>query len=261
MPTFSNLNALVQYINDNITTNGNGEITGARHREVLQTVAQSLHAMTSAVPGAEVMDFDPWDAGTTYTGGQEVVVRHDDKLWLFISGSDSIGTEPGTDGLVWQEMSALHLAHFKDEDQYLDKGGSNQVSAMEIRAHLDAPGGSYEMHESSCIRHLVVIEHGPGDDKHLSLNVNMPAYLIRSSAEIEIDFGAVSMIGNRYHEWEVIYYATGVGTRKVALGPWAQNATDYEFGDMEPGDCLLMRFVCVTGITPPVLVSCIPYAP
>lgn len=131
--TISELNA---YIAANIAANGTNAITGPVAQEVLQSVTLSLLNIVNSLPGSTVNEFEPWDGGTTYTGGDEVVVRHNDQLWLFVSGSDSIGTEPGTNGLVWQPINAVQLAHFRNQDQYLDFGGSNQVSALELRRML-----------------------------------------------------------------------------------------------------------------------------
>lgn len=132
MPVFNDVNALITYINGQITTNGVGAITGVVHRTVLQTIVQSLLDITSNLPGSTVFAFPPWDAGATYAGGEEVVVRHNDKLWLFVSASDNIGTEPGTNALVWQQISALQLSHFRNKDQFLDEGGPYQVTAEEV---------------------------------------------------------------------------------------------------------------------------------
>lgn len=131
--TISELNA---YVASQIAANGTNAITGPVAQEVLQSINLSLLEIVSSLPGQTVNAFDPWDGGTTYTGGEEVVVRHEDKLWLFVSGSNSLGTEPGTNGLVWQQINAVQLAHFRNQDQFLDQGGPNQVSAFQLRRLL-----------------------------------------------------------------------------------------------------------------------------
>lgn len=131
--TISELNA---YVASQIAANGNNAITGPIAQEVLQSITLSLLEIVNSLPGQTVNAFDPWDGGTTYTGGQEVVVKHDNKLWLFVSGSNSLGTEPGTNGLVWQQINAVQLAHFRNQDQFLDQGGPNQVSAFQLRRLL-----------------------------------------------------------------------------------------------------------------------------
>lgn len=137
-PTYTNLNDLIVAINDRIGPNGNEEITGFVHRQTLQIMAQSLYSMMNDVLPEIAASFPEWAAGTTYEGGSEVVVRHDGKLWLFVKATNSTGQEPGTASLVWKEVSALQLAHFQNHDQALDGGGPNEVTAEEIRAHLDA---------------------------------------------------------------------------------------------------------------------------
>ncbi len=138
IPTYTNLNDLIVAINDRIGPNGNEEITGFVHRQTLQIMAKSLYSMMNDVLPEIAASFPEWSAGTTYEGGSEVVVRHEGKLWLFVKATSSTGQEPGTASLVWKEVSALQLAHFRNQDQILDGGGPNEVSAEEIRAHLDA---------------------------------------------------------------------------------------------------------------------------
>lgn len=131
--TISELNA---YVASQIAANGSNAITGPIAQEVLQSINLSLLEIMNSLPGQTVNVFDPWDGGTTYTGGQEVVVQHNNKLWLFVSGSNSLGTEPGTNGLVWQQINAVQLAHFRNQDQFLDQSGPNQVSAFQLRRLL-----------------------------------------------------------------------------------------------------------------------------
>ena len=137
-PSYTDLNDLITAINDRIKPNGNGAITGAVHQEALHITILSLVAMMGEVLPEVAANFPEWSSGTTYEGGSEVVVRHDGKLWLFVQATDSTGQEPGTNSLVWKEVSALQLAHFRGQDQTLDAGGPNEVSAAEIREHLDA---------------------------------------------------------------------------------------------------------------------------
>lgn len=140
MPTYSfdTLNDLLTYLQAQIGPNGDQEITGQRHQDVVVTIAQSLVQIVSSIPPTTVNQFPPYNAATVYTGGLEVVVRHAGKLWLFVSSTNQLAVTPGTNGLVWQELTAVQLAHFRNQDQMLDQGGPNQVTAAELKALLDA---------------------------------------------------------------------------------------------------------------------------
>lgn len=135
---YSTISELLAYVQSNIAPNGTQAITGQKHQDVMLSVVQSLVTILGQVPPATSNDFPAWSGATTYTGGSEVVVKHANKLWLFVSASDVVGTEPGTNGLVWQELSAVQLAHFRNKDQFLDQGGPNEVSALAIKRALSA---------------------------------------------------------------------------------------------------------------------------
>lgn len=137
-PVFNTANALLSHIMAQIAPNGNEEITGQRHQDVLVTLVNSLITILSGVPGQTVNDFPAWDSTATYAGGVEVVVRHNGSLWLMVSGTNSLGTEPGSNGLVWQNISAVQLAHFRNRDVYLDQGGPNEVTALALKRLLAA---------------------------------------------------------------------------------------------------------------------------
>lgn len=134
---YDNVSDLVTDLVNKIGPNGTQAITGQVHQDAMLTAVLSLVNIMASLPGSTVSSFPIWDAAATYVGGSEVVVRHANKLWLFVSGSDSLGVQPGTDAGVWVEISAVALAHFRNRDQYLDFGGASQVSAQELRTHLD----------------------------------------------------------------------------------------------------------------------------
>ncbi|MBL7954443.1 MAG: DUF2793 domain-containing protein [Flavobacteriales bacterium] len=135
---FNTLPELITYLTGQIGPNGDQEITGQRHQDVVVTIAQSLVNIVASIPPTTVNQFPPYNAGTVYTGGLEVVVRHSGKLWLFVSSTNQLAVTPGTNALVWQELTAVQLAHFRNQDQMLDQGGPNQVTAAELKALLGA---------------------------------------------------------------------------------------------------------------------------
>lgn len=134
--TFNTLNELLAYLQTEIGPNGTQAITGQRHQDAVLTMAQSLVNIIASVPPSTVNQFPPYDADEVYGGGVEVVVRHANKLWLFVHASNQVGVTPGSNGLVWQGVSASELAHIRDRDQYLDFGGPNEVSASALRSLL-----------------------------------------------------------------------------------------------------------------------------
>lgn len=135
---FNTLPELITYLTGQIGPNGDQEITGQRHQDVVVTIAQSLVNIVASIPPTTVNQFPPYNAGTVYTGGLEVVVRHSGKLWLFVSSTNQLAVTPGTNALVWQELTAVQLAHFRNQDQMLDQGGPNEVTAAQLRALLNA---------------------------------------------------------------------------------------------------------------------------
>lgn len=134
---FTNINDLVAAIQAAIAPNGTENITGQVHQDILVSAALSLNSIINNIPPSVLNGFSAWNAGTTYTGGSEVVVRHNSKLWLFVSSTNNTGTEPGTNSTKWAEISALTLAHFRNQDTHLAQGGANEVTAQAIREHLD----------------------------------------------------------------------------------------------------------------------------
>lgn len=134
---YTNINDLVAAIQAAIAPNGTENITGQVHQDILVSSALSLNSIINNIPPSVLNGFSAWNAGTTYTGGSEVVVRHNSKLWLFVSATNNTGTEPGTNSTKWAEISALTLAHFRNQDTHLDQGNANEVTAQDLREHLD----------------------------------------------------------------------------------------------------------------------------
>lgn len=134
--TYTTLEALVARIVDQMTINGANENNGARTQQLLIEIAQSIIAIIGAAPAADG-SIHPWDAGLEYVAGQQVIVSHNGYLYLFTGVVNDQGTEPGTDETVWQDLTALILSHVQGTDQALDTGGPNEVTALELRQHLD----------------------------------------------------------------------------------------------------------------------------
>ena len=132
------INQLIGDINDVITTNGNQEITGEVLRELLINVVSSLNNIIQTPEDFLLNQYPAYNAETTYTGGEQVIVKHNGLLWIFISATDQIGVTPGTNFNVWDNFNALQLAHTKDHDAKLAATTANEVTAVEIRSFIDA---------------------------------------------------------------------------------------------------------------------------
>lgn len=81
-----------------------------------------------------------YSGATTYEAANPPSVRYvlyNDIVWEYIGASPSSGTTPGTDATKWQKVFAGQLGHFKDEDVALALGSADEVTAADLRAHLD----------------------------------------------------------------------------------------------------------------------------
>ena len=65
-------------------------------------------------------------------------VTYDGRLWKFVNAVPSVNVTPGTNESYWIEVFPTELAHRKNSDTILDEGGTNEVTASEIRAFIDA---------------------------------------------------------------------------------------------------------------------------
>jgi hypothetical protein len=92
------------------------------------TLGTLVGFLNSINPG----NFTDYDPGTTYIGGTTYYVSYNGNIYKFISVTDQTAVTPGTNDTVWELTSAGAFAHEKDKDQYLDYGGSNQVSAQSL---------------------------------------------------------------------------------------------------------------------------------
>lgn len=73
---------------------------------------------------------NPYNPATGYTG--TVYVSFGGNIYQHIAGGTSTGITPGTNPAVWQLTSIGELIHPVNQDDYLDFGGANQVSAADL---------------------------------------------------------------------------------------------------------------------------------
>ena len=131
------INSLIGLIQNNITSNGNEEITGQVHRSTLLTIVQSIGSLLNEPDDYLLNQYPEWDDEQLYTAGEDIIIKYQGRLYAFISPIDSEDQTPGLFPTVWAPISALSLAHPAHKDKKLAEGTGNEVSAAEIRAFLD----------------------------------------------------------------------------------------------------------------------------
>ena len=79
-----------------------------------------------------------YDISTEYDDTVINYATYSGKLWKFVNPVPALNVTPGTDELYWIEVFPTEMAHRKNSDTILDEGGSNEVTASEIRSFIDA---------------------------------------------------------------------------------------------------------------------------
>jgi hypothetical protein len=79
-----------------------------------------------------------YDISTEYDDAVINYATYDGRLWKFVNAVPSVNVTPGTNEAYWIEVFPTELAHRKNSDTILDEGGTNEVTASEIRAFIDA---------------------------------------------------------------------------------------------------------------------------
>jgi hypothetical protein len=139
------INQLQASITAAIKTNGNEEITGPVLQAALVSIVQTLWGVISEPDDYLLNQFPAYGAGTTYVAAEEVIVKHDSALWVFVSDTDQTGVTPGVNAAVWTAINSLSLAHFRNKDSGLDLGGAHEVSAQTIVEFIAAMGLDYAL--------------------------------------------------------------------------------------------------------------------
>ena len=79
-----------------------------------------------------------YDISTEYDDAVINYATYSGKLWKFVNPIPASNVTPGTNELYWLEVFPTEMAHRKNSDTILDEGGTNEVTASEIRAFIDA---------------------------------------------------------------------------------------------------------------------------
>ena len=78
-----------------------------------------------------------WDEDVSYNTTNLRYVSHDSLLWLGLQDANK-GNTPQDVSAFWARVSVGQLAHEINKDDTLDLGGDNEVTASEIKTHLDS---------------------------------------------------------------------------------------------------------------------------
>lgn len=81
---------------------------------------------------------DAYNAGTIYDDTIVQYATFSGRTYKWINGTPGSGVTPGTDPLKWLEVFPTELAHRKNSDIVLAEGTSDEVTAADIRAFIDA---------------------------------------------------------------------------------------------------------------------------
>jgi hypothetical protein len=126
---------LLRILNDPIYTAKGSALTWTQLDTDLKIIADACREL--AAIGASA-GFEPYDNSATYSDVNPDYVSYNNNVYEYINAIPQSGITPGTDPLTWQLVSQGQFAHLQDTDQYLDKGGPNQVSAAAIYAFINA---------------------------------------------------------------------------------------------------------------------------
>lgn len=114
-------------------TNNNAPLSGAQHDENHINIYNDLVALNSGG------DVDAYNALTEYDNTTNKYVSYGGFVWLYIFATPETGETPA-EGTHWTQVPPSVLAHVRNKDTYLDKGGSNEVSAAQIKTLLSGIG-------------------------------------------------------------------------------------------------------------------------
>lgn len=109
--------------NPDINTKGS-ELTFAEGDNNIIAIYDFLKELSSGA------GLNPYNALTGYTG--TVYVSFGGNIYKHIAAGPSTGITPGTNPAVWELTSIGQMIHPVNQDQYLDLGGANEVSAEDL---------------------------------------------------------------------------------------------------------------------------------
>lgn len=75
---------------------------------------------------------DAYDSSVTYDDTVKNYSTYDGKTWKWIHATPASNVTPGTDATRWEAVYVADLGHKKNQDQGLDEGGPNAVTAERL---------------------------------------------------------------------------------------------------------------------------------
>jgi hypothetical protein len=115
------------------TTKASGDANNLTPTEV----DNNFLAIVDEVQGRDIAGaFATWSAGTVEAGEVRI---YDSKLWLALTTNSATPSE-GTD---WTQINLGTLGHAQNTDTYLDRFGTNEVTAAQIKSVVDNVGNEF----------------------------------------------------------------------------------------------------------------------
>jgi hypothetical protein len=115
------------------TTKASGDANNLTPTEV----DNNFLAIVDEVQGRDIAGaFATWSAGTVEAGEVRI---YDSKLWLALTTNSATPSE-GTD---WTQINLGTLGHAQNTDTYLDRFGTNEVTAAQIKSVIDNVGNEF----------------------------------------------------------------------------------------------------------------------
>ena len=103
---------LLQLIDNVIFENDQELIQAAAHNPLLKSMVTSMFPVLEE----ETIHQMGWSPTVVYSPGTNVYAVHNDLLWRFVSQTERVEVEPGTDSTVWILASMAALSHPQNTD-------------------------------------------------------------------------------------------------------------------------------------------------
>lgn len=100
----------------------------------LKILADNIRALQTPSTGS----FSEYDNSKTYSNVLPDYVSYNGNIYEYIKALPQSGVTPGTDPLTWTIVSLGQFSHQQNKDQYLDFGGTYQVSAQDIYTKINS---------------------------------------------------------------------------------------------------------------------------
>lgn len=129
-------NILLRVLSDpNYTAKGSA-LTWAELDTDLKILADNIAGLLTPSDSG----FSPYDNGITYSNVLPDYVTYGGNIYEYINAVAQSGITPGSDPLTWSIVSVGKFSHQQNTDQYLDYGGTFQMSSEDIYNGINAIG-------------------------------------------------------------------------------------------------------------------------